>query len=75
MADALDLSEALASERFDTVAQAIASFEQRMGQRVAVVATETRQLLEMMRAENNQQLFLDFFASVPAPPTRPETAS
>lgn len=64
MADALDLHEALCTEPFDTIEQAIISFEQKMGKRVAHVAADTRQLLGMMHAENNQQLFLDFFGGM-----------
>ena len=75
MADALDLYEALCKEPFDTIKQAIVSFEQKMGKRVAQVAADTRQLLEMMHAENNQQLFLDFFGSVAAAHTHPEATS
>jgi 2-polyprenyl-6-methoxyphenol hydroxylase-like FAD-dependent oxidoreductase len=67
MADALDLAEALCNGYFGTIAQAIAAFEQTMGKRVALVAAETQQLLEMMHADNNQQLFLDFFTGAPAP--------
>ncbi|MGI4867596.1 MAG: FAD-dependent oxidoreductase [Janthinobacterium lividum] len=64
MADALDLYEALCLGQFATIAQAIAAFEATMGKRVAVVAAETRQLLAMMHAENNQQLFVDFFTGI-----------
>ena len=66
MADALDLYEALCLGPCDTIAQAIAAFEQKMSKRVAVVAAETRQLLEMMHAKNNQQLFMDFFGGAAA---------
>jgi len=75
MADALDLSEALCDSHFATLAQAIGSFEQKMGKRVARVAAETRQLLDMMHADNNQQLFLDFFGGGAAEPARSEAAS
>jgi 2-polyprenyl-6-methoxyphenol hydroxylase-like FAD-dependent oxidoreductase len=75
MADALDLYEALCGGHFDTIAQAIASFEQKMGKRVVNVAADTQQLLEMMHAENNQQLFLDFFTEAAASSTHPEAAS
>lgn len=63
MADALDLYEALCLKDFATIGQAIAAFEQTMGTRVAEVAVETRQLLDMMQAANNQQLFFDFFSA------------
>lgn len=61
MADALDLYEALCMAPFNTIEEALAAFEQKMNQRVAIVAADTRQLLDMMHAKNNQQLFLDFF--------------
>ena len=73
MADALDLYEALCGGQFDTIGQAIDSFEQTMAKRVAIVAVETRQLLEMMHAENNQQLFLDFFMGSTASSKRPNS--
>lgn len=73
MADALDLAEALSSSCYNTSGQAIAAFEQKMGERVANVAAETRQLLAMMHAANNQQLFLDFFAGAPNSPAHPVT--
>jgi len=74
MADALDLAVVLSSGRYDTIGQAIAAFEQKMGERVANVAAETRQLLAMMHAENNQQLFLDFFADVTTTPVHLENS-
>jgi hypothetical protein len=46
-----------------------------MGKRVANVAAETRQLLGMMHAENNQQLFLDFFSGAATGPAHQEAAS
>lgn len=72
MADALDLYEALCNGPFDTIEQAIASFEETMGKRVADVAVETRQLLGMMHAKNNQQIFLDFFNGTTTTLLRPE---
>lgn len=58
MADALDLYEVLCREQFPTLGQAIAAFEQRMAHRIAPVAADTQELLDMMRAPNGQQLFL-----------------
>ncbi len=75
MADALDLYEALCGGHFESIAEAIASFEETMGKRVANVAIETRQLLEMMHASNNQQLFLDFFTGATPTLIHPEEAS
>lgn len=75
MADALDLSEALCGGHFATIGQAIVSFEKTMATRMVGVVDETRQLLEMMHAENNQQIFLEFLGGGTATPSRPETAN
>jgi 2-polyprenyl-6-methoxyphenol hydroxylase-like FAD-dependent oxidoreductase len=72
MADALDLYEALCLGQFVTMEQAIAAFEQRMHSRMAGVTADTWQLLEMMHAENNQQLFLAFFTGAAPDAARPE---
>ena len=68
MADALDLCAALGDAASPTLAQALAAYEEQMRQRVAVVAEETRQLLELMHGENNQQTFLAVFAADPDAP-------
>lgn len=65
MADALDLAEALSDPSFATLKQALASYEEKMRQRVVVVAEETQQLLELMHGENNQQTFVAAFAANP----------
>ena len=62
MVDALDLAEALGSAHFETGAQAIAAFEEQMRQRMMGVEAETRQLLEIMHANNNQEAFLSLFS-------------
>jgi hypothetical protein len=58
LADALELSEALCSKEFDTIEQAIASFEQKMRERCVPVHYDTLQLLDSMHAENNQAFFM-----------------
>jgi 2-polyprenyl-6-methoxyphenol hydroxylase-like FAD-dependent oxidoreductase len=65
MRDALDLAEALESTRFETIGQAIASFEEQMRQRMVGIETETRELLELMHGDNNQQVFLSIFSGNP----------
>lgn len=62
MADALDLTEALCHEPFATLEQAIASFEEKMRARLVDIEAGTRQLLELMHADNNQQAFPAMFA-------------
>jgi 2-polyprenyl-6-methoxyphenol hydroxylase-like FAD-dependent oxidoreductase len=63
MLDALDLAEALGGVHFNTIGQAIASFEEQMRQRVRGVEVETRELLEIMHADNNQEVFLSIFSA------------
>ncbi len=63
MADALDLAEALGDTACATLEKALATYEEKMRQRVAVVAEETQQLLELMHGENNQQTFPALFAT------------
>jgi 2-polyprenyl-6-methoxyphenol hydroxylase-like FAD-dependent oxidoreductase len=63
MLDALDLAEALGGVHFNTIGQAIASFEEQMRQRVRGVEVETRELLEVMHADNNQEVFLSIFSA------------
>lgn len=65
MVDALDLAEALGSTHFETIGQAIASFEEQMRQRMLGVEADTRQLLEIMHADNNQEVFLSLFSGNP----------
>jgi 2-polyprenyl-6-methoxyphenol hydroxylase-like FAD-dependent oxidoreductase len=63
MVDALDLAEALGSAHFETIGQAIAAFEQKMRQRMVGVEADTRELLELMHADNNQEVFLSIFSA------------
>lgn len=65
MVDALELAEALGSAHFDTIGQAIAAFEEQMRHRMIGVEAETRELLEIMHADNNQEAFLRIFSSNP----------
>lgn len=62
MLDALDLAVALGSPHFDTIGQAIAAFEEQMRQRMVGVEADTRELLELMHADNNQEVFLSIFS-------------
>ena len=66
MLDALELAEALGSTHFHTIGQAIAAFEERMRHRMVGVEAETRELLELLHADNNQETFLRIFSSNPA---------
>lgn len=47
----------MSSARFETIGQAIASFEEQMRQRMISVEADTRQLFELMHADNNQEVF------------------
>lgn len=61
MQDALKLYEALCAENFDTVQDAIASFEKEMLSRTAIATTEAMDLVNGMLSEDNLQFMLDFF--------------
>jgi 2-polyprenyl-6-methoxyphenol hydroxylase-like FAD-dependent oxidoreductase len=63
MVDALDLAEALGSTHFATLGQAIAAFEERMRLRMRRVEAETRELMDIMHADNNQEAFLSIFSN------------
>jgi 2-polyprenyl-6-methoxyphenol hydroxylase-like FAD-dependent oxidoreductase len=65
MLDALDLAETLGGTHFDTIGQAIAAYEEKMRQRMVGVEADTRQLLEIMHADNNQEVFLRIFSGNP----------
>jgi 2-polyprenyl-6-methoxyphenol hydroxylase-like FAD-dependent oxidoreductase len=64
MLDALELYEALFSEEFTTVHEAIASFEEKMLNRTSVATEEALQLVEAMLSKNSLQFFLNFFDSI-----------
>lgn len=64
MLDAVELYEALCIENFNTVQEAIASFEKRMLSRTSEVTEEALQLVDDMLSENNLQFMLDFFSGL-----------
>jgi 2-polyprenyl-6-methoxyphenol hydroxylase-like FAD-dependent oxidoreductase len=66
LADALDLSDALCLGQFETLDQAIASFEKKMCKRTAEITEMTLQQTAAMHAENNLQFLLGFFARAAA---------
>lgn len=66
MLDALELCDTLFSEKFTTVHEAIASFEEKMLARTSVATEKASQLVEAMLSKNSLQLFLDFFTGVRA---------
>jgi 2-polyprenyl-6-methoxyphenol hydroxylase-like FAD-dependent oxidoreductase len=63
MVDALELAEALGNAHFETIGQAIAIFEEKMRRRMVGVEADTRQLLDLMHADNNQEVFLSIFSN------------
>jgi 2-polyprenyl-6-methoxyphenol hydroxylase-like FAD-dependent oxidoreductase len=66
MLDALELYEALFSEEFTTVHEALASFEEKMLARTSVATEEALVLVEAMLSKNSLQFFLDFFNGINA---------
>lgn len=64
MVDALELCEALLDSSFTTLDQALAAYEEKMRQRMQLISEDTRQLLELMNGDNNQQTFVEVFASL-----------
>ncbi len=64
MLDALQLCEALFSEEFTTVHEAVASFEEKMLDRTSVATQEALELVEAMLSKNSLEFFLDFFNSI-----------
>ena len=65
MVDAMELAAALGSAHFETIGQAIAAYEEQMRQRMLGVEADTRQLLKIMHADNNQEVFLSLFSANP----------
>jgi 2-polyprenyl-6-methoxyphenol hydroxylase-like FAD-dependent oxidoreductase len=61
MLDAVSLYEALCSEVFNNVHEAIASFEKKMLERTSEVNEEALQLVDAMLSDNNLQFMVDFF--------------
>jgi 2-polyprenyl-6-methoxyphenol hydroxylase-like FAD-dependent oxidoreductase len=63
LADALGLYEALCCESFETILEAVASFEQKMLIRSAAATDESLRNTEGFHIENNRQFLLDLFES------------
>jgi 2-polyprenyl-6-methoxyphenol hydroxylase-like FAD-dependent oxidoreductase len=61
MWDALDLSEYLTSGKYDTLKEAIASFETEMRKRAAIAAAESLENGERMHSEGALKMMLGFF--------------
>lgn len=61
LADALELYEALCLRQFDTIQQAIASFELKMRARMIEITAETLQNTAVMHTPDNLQFLLNFF--------------
>lgn len=62
LADALELYEALCLGQFETIQQAISSFEKKMRARMIEITEETLQNTAIMHEPNNLQFLLDFFS-------------
>lgn len=65
LADALDLSEALCCQDFDSIEQAIASFEDKMLKRSAMLTDETLKNTEGFHIAKNLQFLMDLFGIDP----------
>jgi 2-polyprenyl-6-methoxyphenol hydroxylase-like FAD-dependent oxidoreductase len=63
MLDALELSECLTSDKYDTLKEAISSYEINMCKRAAMAAQESLENGERMHSENALQTMLDFFSN------------
>jgi 2-polyprenyl-6-methoxyphenol hydroxylase-like FAD-dependent oxidoreductase len=63
MLDALELSEYLTSEKYNTLKEAIALFETAMRKRAAIAAKESLENGEQMHSETALKMMLDFFNS------------
>ncbi|MFC3158631.1 2-polyprenyl-6-methoxyphenol hydroxylase [Chryseobacterium arachidis] len=61
MLDALELSECLASDQYNTLQEAISGYEIQMRKRAAIVAKESLDNGELMHAENALENMLNFF--------------
>ena len=64
MLDALELCQALLSEEFTTMHQAIASFEENMLDRTSLATQEALELVEAMLSKHSLQFFLTFFNGI-----------
>lgn len=65
MQDALELYEALCLDNFNTIQEAVASFEKKMCSRNAGVTEDTLMQTEALHAENSLQYLLDMFNQLP----------
>ena len=63
MLDALELSEFLTSDKYNTLQEAIAIYEINMRKRAALAAQESLENGERMHSENALQIMLDFFSN------------
>jgi 2-polyprenyl-6-methoxyphenol hydroxylase-like FAD-dependent oxidoreductase len=61
MLDALELYEALCLKNFNTLPEAISSFEKSMLRRTEVATQEALEITEAMLAEDNLEFMVDFF--------------
>ena len=62
MLDALELSECLTCDKYDTILEAIAAYESRMQKRAATAAKESLDNGELMHSEKALTAMLDFFS-------------
>lgn len=63
MRDALELSECLTADKYDSLQEAIGAYEQTMRKRAAAAAKESLENGERMHSDNALQTMLHFFAS------------
>ena len=63
LADALDLYEALCGDQFETILQAITSFEQKMLKRSAITTEESLRNTAGLHSEDNMQFLMDVFGN------------
>ncbi len=64
MRDALELYETLCIENFNTVKEAIASFEKKMCSRASAETEDALKMVQAMHPENNFQYLLHFFSGL-----------
>lgn len=62
MLDALELSECLTSDQYETLEEAISVYETQMRKRAAIIAKESLDNGELMHAENALENMLNFFS-------------
>jgi 2-polyprenyl-6-methoxyphenol hydroxylase-like FAD-dependent oxidoreductase len=64
MLDALELSECLTSGKYNTLQEAISSYEMSMRKRAAIAAQESLENGERMHSENALSIMLEFFSHI-----------